>query len=385
MSSSAQTAQAEQQRDPLFALLQLGTLNLVNRTAVAPMTRVSATPDGRATPEMAAYYAAFATGGFGLVITEGVYTDKTYSQGYLNQPGLTDDEQVKSWRMVTDAVHAAGAPIVAQLMHAGALVQGNVYRSDTIGPSSVRPIGRQMTFYGGDGEYALPRAAEARDLEEATSGFVQAALAAREAGFDGIEVHAANGYLLNQFLSEFANRRTDAYGGSTVARVRLTVEVIRAARDAVGPDFLMGVRLSQAKVNDFNHRWSGGVVDAETIFRAVAEAGADYIHTTQFEAWAPAFGEDTPNMAAMARAATGLPVIANGNLHDLARARDLIRAGDAQAVSLGRGALGAAAWPNKVKTGIAPDTYNPAILQPRATLANAALWKTSAARYRASE
>lgn len=380
MSSSAHIAPVEPDRDPLFTPLRLGTLSLANRTAVAPMTRVSATPDGCATPEMADYYASFATGGFGLVITEGVYTDKAYSQGYLNQPGLTDKDQVRSWRSVTDAVHQAGAPVIAQLMHAGALVQGNPFRSDTIAPSAVRPIGQQMPFYGGNGQYAVPRAAKERDLLEATTGFAQAARAAQEAGFDGVEVHAANGYLLNQFLSEFANRRSDTYGGSTAARVQLTVEVIRAIRDAVGPDFPVGVRLSQAKVNDFHYRWSGGVVDAETIFRAVAEAGADYIHTTQFEAWAPAFGEDTPNMAAMARAATGLPVIANGSLHDPLRARELLGSGDAQVLSLGRGALGSSSWPNAVMTGVAPDAFDPAVLQPRATLANAAAWRISVAQ-----
>jgi 2,4-dienoyl-CoA reductase-like NADH-dependent reductase (Old Yellow Enzyme family) len=365
--------------DALFSPFRLGGLTLANRVAVAPMTRVSATADGRATAEMAAYYAAYATGGFGLVISEGIYTDCAYAQGYLHQPGLTDDAQVAAWRAVTDAVHRAGAPILAQLMHAGAISQGNTFRTDTIGPSAVRPRGEQMRFYRGAGDYPLPRPATEAELAEVVAGFARAALAAREAGFDGVEVHGANGYLLNQFLSEDANQRIDGYGGSTAARARLTAEVTASIRAAVGPDYPLGVRISQAKVNDFAYRWSGGVVDAETIFRVVAEAGADFVHTTQFEAWAPSFGEGTPSMAAMARAATGLPVIANGSLHDPARARALLEDGDAQLVSLGRGALGAPAWPMQVRAGRPPDAYDASVLKPLATLDNAAAWRRAQA------
>ncbi|MFN3945263.1 MAG: NADH:flavin oxidoreductase [Allosphingosinicella sp.] len=359
----------------LFQHFSLGPLRLTNRVAVAPMTRVSATSDGRATPEMADYYAGFAAGGFGLIFTEGVYTDKAYAQGYLNQPGLTDADQVAAWRAVTDAVHAAGVPIIAQLMHAGALAQGNIHRADTIGPSAVRPVGKQMAFYGGEGAYLLPRSANLDDLAEVIAGFAAASVNAREAGFDGVEIHGANGYLLHQFLSEDANLRDDDYGGCTAARARLTAQVIAAVRRAVGPSYPLGVRVSQSKVNDFGHRWSGGVVDAETVFRACAEVGSDFIHTTQFEAWAPGFGEGTPTMAAMARAATGLPVIANGSLHDPGRARDLLASGDADLVSLGRGALGAADWPDRVRAGQSPEPYDAAVLQPRATLANADAWR----------
>lgn len=110
----------------LFEPVELGALPLANRLAVAPMTRVSATADGLATARMADYYGAFAAGGFGLVITEGVYTDKAYAQGYLFQPGLTDDLQREAWRAVVERVHAAGGRIIAQLMHAGAISQGNV-------------------------------------------------------------------------------------------------------------------------------------------------------------------------------------------------------------------------------------------------------------------
>lgn len=289
----------------LLDAASLAGLPLRNRLAVAPMTRVSATPDGRPTPRMVEYYRAFADGGFGLVITEGVYTDKVFSQGYLRQPGLTDNAQVEAWRDVVDAVHGAGGKIVAQLMHAGALSQGNPYRRRTVGPSAVRPKGDQMPFYRGAGAYHVPREMTLEEIEEAVAEFVNAAHRARSAGFDGVEIHAANGYLLDQFLSEGINLRTDAYGGDIRTRAALTVQTIAEVREAIGADFPVEVRISQAKVNDFEHRWSGGETHAEIIFRAVAEAGASYVHTTEFEAWRPAFAPGGPSLAALAKTPFG--------------------------------------------------------------------------------
>src|SRR5690606_26798647 len=138
-----------------FSPMKLGRLALRNRFAVAPMTRVSATAEGVPTQRMADYYASFADGGFGLVITEGLYTDKAFSQGYLFQPGLTDPTQEDGWRPIVQRVRSQGALMIAQLMHAGALSQGNPYRGDTRGPSAVRPQGRQMAFYRGFGDYPL--------------------------------------------------------------------------------------------------------------------------------------------------------------------------------------------------------------------------------------
>ena len=128
----------------LLSPFRLGTLILRNRVAVASMTRVSATAGGLATGRMAEYYRAFAEGGFGLVITEGIYTDKGFAQGYLHQPGLADDAQEAAWRRVVAEVHAGGSKIVAQLMHAGALSQGNMHLAGTVGPSAVLPKGVQI-------------------------------------------------------------------------------------------------------------------------------------------------------------------------------------------------------------------------------------------------
>lgn len=355
---------------PLFHPLAIGRIALRNRLAVAPMTRVSATADGCATGHMQRYYGAFAEGGFGLVITEGIYTDKAYSQGYLQQPGLSDSAQRDAWAPVVQAVHAGGARMVAQLMHAGALSQGNPHRADTRGPSVVQPKGQQMACYRGAGPYRLPHAMSGDEIAEVIRGFAEAAARAREAGFDGVEIHGANGYLIDQFLTEGINERTDRYGGNVEQRVRLVIDIVEAVRNAVGADFTVGVRLSQGKVNDFAHKWSGAERDAAAIFGALGKLRLDYVHTTEFEAWTSAFG-DSPSLAALAKRHTGLPVIANGSLHDPARAASLVAGGGADVVAVGRIALTHADWPRRVHDGEPIGEFDREILSPIADLANA--------------
>lgn len=354
----------------LFDPVAIGPLRLGNRLAVAPMTRVSATADGRATARMADYYADFAEGGFGLVITEGIYTDFAYAQGYLFQPGLANDAQCEAWRPVVERVHAAGGRIVAQLMHAGAISQGNPHRPGPKGPSAVRPRGRQMTFYRGEGEYRLPAAFSRVEIEEILTGFASAAARAKEVGFDGVEIHGANGYLLDQFLTEHTNLRTDGYGGSLERRLRLGVETIHTVRRAVGRDFAVGYRVSQGKVNDFDHKWRGGEPEAAAVFGTLSAAPLDYLHTTEFEAWRPAFG-DGPSLAALARRHGTVAVIANGSLHEPAEAVAMIERGDADLVSLGRGALAHVDWPRRVRSGKSLNAFDRALLSPIADLANA--------------
>nr|WP_304447126.1 NADH:flavin oxidoreductase [Halomarina sp. PSRA2] len=290
--------------DVLFDRTALDGLTLDNRVGLAPMTRVSATDDGRATEEMARYYRKFAEGGFSFLLTEGVYTDDEYSQGYLNQPGLVTDEQVRAWEPVTAAVHDADTPVFAQLMHAGAQAQGNPHVDDgeTLAPSSIRPAGEMAEAYGGSGAFPVPNEATTEDLDAAREGFVDAALNAHEAGFDGVELHAANGYLLNEFLASDANRRDDEYGGDPEDRVRYPAEVLAAVADAVPEDFVVGVRVSQTKVTDDDYRWVEGERAAEVFFEALS-ADADYLHVTEPAITEPAFGDEGPTLAEAAAAA----------------------------------------------------------------------------------
>lgn len=331
---------------PAFTGTRLKRLDFANRLSVAPMTRISATAAGAPSERMQHYYQRFARGGFSLITTEGIYTDKAYSQTYKDQPGLTDREQALAWRPIVETVHAEGGQIFAQLMHGGALAQGNPHRPETVGPSAVRPKGSQLTGYHGDGPYALPREISDSEIAEAIEGFASAARFAIEvAGFDGIEIHGANGYLLDQFFTDFSNRRADRWGGDIVERLGLSLEVLKAVRVAIGPDVPLGLRLSQGKVNDFRHKWAEREQGAARVFEALAESPADFVHVTEFEAWKPAFeGGDASLVSLARRHAPRLFIIANGSLHDLARAEEVMEAG-ADMIALGRGALVNPDWP----------------------------------------
>jgi 2,4-dienoyl-CoA reductase-like NADH-dependent reductase (Old Yellow Enzyme family) len=369
-------------KQKLFAAVKIGAVTLDNRIGLAPMTRTSASSEGEATEQMVSYYKKFAEGGFGLIISEGVYPDDKYSQGYLDQPGIIDEEQVQAWKKVTDAVHEAGSKTFVQLMHAGALSQGNRFVDQSIAPSAVQPKGEQLGFYGGEGKFPEPKAASKDEITEVIKGFVESAKRAKEAGFDGIEIHGANGYILDQFLTDYTNQRTDEYGGSTENRVRLAVEVSKAVREAVGQDFTVGIRISQGKVNDYTHKWADGEKDAEIIFGALSNAGLDYIHVTEYEAWQPAFpsgegmnatdsafGDGGPTLAALAKKYGKLPVIANGGLGDPEKAAELIEKEEADIVTIGKAALANQDWANKVKNGESLAEFKPEeILSPDAKI-----------------
>lgn len=347
---------------------------LRNRLAVAPMTRVTATEDGLATPAMHEYYLRFARGGFGLIVTEGLYTDQAFSQGYLHQPGIANDAQAQAWVRTTTALQAQGAKVIAQLMHAGALSQGNRFRAHAVAPSAIQPKGQQMAFYRGEGRYPMPQEITEGQIQEVIEGFAAAAVrAVQVAGFDGVEIHAANGYLLDQFLTAETNQRVDRWGGSVSARLALTLEILQAVKRAVGNDVPVGLRISQGKVNDFTSKWAGQESDAQAIFGALASAGADFIHVTEFEAWRPAFEAGEHSLLALARRfAPEVAIIANGSLHGEDRAAQALDLG-ADLVALGRGALANPDLPRLLRGGQPLRAFDSSILGPIADIKQAEL------------
>ncbi|MBC3953591.1 NADH:flavin oxidoreductase [Pseudomonas triticifolii] len=348
-------------------------LQLKNRFALAPMTRVSATETGSATDTMARYYERFAKGGFGLVITEGIYTDRLFSQGYRFQPGITDEQQALAWRPVVDAVHRHGAAVIAQIMHAGALSQGNRFVDGCAGPSSVRPKGEQMAFYRGEGQYRVPRAMSDEDIADAIAGFAQAAKrAVAMAGFDGVEIHGANGYLLDQFLTDSTNQRTDRWGGDIRQRLALTLEVVAEVKKVVG-SAPVGVRISQGKVNDFQHKWAEGEQGAEVVFGSLADAGVDFIHVTEYEAWQPAFSSNDASLVTLARRyAPDVTLIANGGLHDERRAEQVIESG-ADIIAVGKAALANPDLAQRLSARRELNEFDPSLLGPIADIKDSEL------------
>ncbi|MFF3752408.1 alkene reductase [Streptomyces sp. NPDC002018] len=262
----------------LFDPFRLGALALPNRVVMAPMTRSRATSDGLATESVAAYYAQRATAG--LLISEGVQPSR-HSQSTAGTPGLHTPEQVAAWKQVTHAVHANGGRIFAQIMHAGRVSHPNVTGTTPVAPSAVDPgIPVFADSFGDRGAMRpapVPRELTLGEVAEEIGVHVDAARNAVAAGFDGVELHGANGYLIHQFLSSNANRRTDAYGGSTEGRIRFAVEVAEATAQAIGAD-RVGIRLSPG-----SHLWGIEEHDVPELYAALVDAlaplGLAYLHT----------------------------------------------------------------------------------------------------------
>lgn len=358
----------------LFSHGNIGNLGLKNRLVVAPMTRVTASQEGIASDRMGAYYEDFARGGFALVISEGIYIDKEYSQTYAFQSGLTSPAQIAGWRKIVDAVHQQDGRIFAQIQHSGALSQGNYFREKTVAPSAVRPVGRQMTFYRGAGEYPLPRELREDEIQDIIRSFAEAAAhAVFDAGFDGVEIHGANGYLLDQFFTDYTNLRTDHWGGDIAQRLKLSLDVIQSVRNRVGPAVPVGIRISQGKVNDFFHKWAHGEEDARVVFTLLARSGIDYLHLTEYEAWQPAFPDSPLSLVELARKyAPELTIMANGSLHDNSRALQVREMG-ADFIALGRGALANHDWPKRVALNKTLGEFDSAILGPIANIKDSEL------------
>ena len=217
-----------------FDPIDLAGRQLPNRIVTAPMTRSRAYGQGASPTElMATYYAQRASAG--LIVTEGTQPSPV-GQGYPNTPGLHSPEQVTAWRQVTDAVHAAGGTIFAQLMHSGRIGHPSILPDGLtlVGPSPIAAHGQSFTPTGLQ-DYVTPTELTEQGIADTIADFAHAARNAVDAGFDGVEIHGANGYLVHQFLSTNANQRTDGWGGSVDGRVRFAVEVTRAVADAIEP------------------------------------------------------------------------------------------------------------------------------------------------------
>ncbi|MFE9789344.1 alkene reductase [Nocardia salmonicida] len=224
----------------LFDSYDLAGLRLPNRIAMAPMSRVRSNAEGLATASMATYYAQRATAG--LIISEGIQPS-SLGQSNPMTPGLHTDAQVESWRQVTAATHANGGRIFAQIMHGGRISHPDTTGRQPVGPSAVAAREVMVFTPTGPQPAPVPRALDTSEVAPEALSYAAAASRAIEAGFDGVELHGANGYLIGQFLSHSANQRTDRYGGSITGRIRFAVEAVEATVAAIGGD-RVGIRLS---------------------------------------------------------------------------------------------------------------------------------------------
>jgi N-ethylmaleimide reductase len=311
--------------DALLAPIRLGDIPLANRIVMAPMTRDRAGPGDVPTDLMVEYYAQRASAG--MIVTEGVQPSPA-GKGYWRTPGIHSAEQVAGWRKVADAVHARGGRIVMQLMHCGRVVvpANRGFDADVIAPS---PIPCPVPVPGPDGTpqpCAEPRAIQADEIPALLDEYAAAARNAIAAGMDGVELHCASGYLVNQFLNPASNRREDEYGGPAENRIRFPVAVLRTLAEAIGPG-RVGMRISPG--NPYNGMDpSDPAATFEPFLKAAAPLGLAYCHVVDM-------GLDELDTLAMVRGAFGGPAIANNNLKPDSAAA-LLAEGRAEAVSFGR-------------------------------------------------
>ncbi|MEU3983429.1 alkene reductase [Streptomyces sp. NPDC026672] len=256
----------------LFDAVPFGGLRLPNRLVMSPMGRGRTTAEGTPLPVMAEYYAQRAAAG--LVISEATHPSPV-AVGHAHSVRLHTAEQARAWAGVVDAVHTAGGRMYLQIMHAGRISHPDLHGETPVAPSAVRAAGTARVFHGSP-DYPVPRALTADDIAATAEDFARCARTAADIGFDGVEVHGANGYLLHQFLSPVSNVREDEYGGDADNRVRFAVEVCRAVAAEIGPE-RTGIRLSPGfPLNDMDEP------DRATVYPALLDAldtlGLGHVH-----------------------------------------------------------------------------------------------------------
>ena len=324
--------------DALFEPLRMGALDLPNRIVMAPLTRARADQTHVPTPMMATYYTQRAQ--CGLIVSEATAVDPI-GMGWYRAPGIWNEAMVQAWRVVTDAVHGAGGRIVCQLWHMGRLVLPDYLDgSAPLAPSAIAGEGETFAPPPSDHRglllpmkpYALPRAMDQADIDHAITSYAKGAANAVRAGFDGVEIHAANGYLIDQFLQSRTNLRTDGYGGSAENRARFLREVVVSVTGEIEPG-RVGLRISPTSERKGMGDESPDKL-ARTVGRIAEEAGLAYVHL--IEPIASGFMEkpERPVMEDLRRDYSGA-VIQNGSF-DAETAASFIAKGQANAISFGR-------------------------------------------------
>ena len=313
----------------LFTPLSLGDLRLANRITMAPMTRMRSDENGVPTELVAEHYTQRA--GLGMIVTEGTFPVQE-SKAYSGQPGIETDAQVAGWKRVTDSVHAAGGTIVLQLMHSGRVTHTDVNDSDRIVAPSAIAIAGELRTPTGKQVFPVPHALTLDELESTKLALVAGARNAMRAGFDGVEVHSANGYLLHQFLSPVSNVRDDDFGGSPQNRARFVVETTRAISEAIGAG-RTGIRISpERNIQDVVETDATDVrATYEALVDGIADLGLAYVSVLHTDVE----GELVQDL----RSRFGGKLIANSGFDTVTtreEATALVRDAHADAVAVGR-------------------------------------------------
>lgn len=345
---------------PLFTPFSAGNLTLPNRIVMAPMTR-SHSPGGVPGADVAAYYRRRAENGVGLILTEGTAPDHPASKNDPDVPDFFGEEALDGWSKVVTEVHAARAKIMPQLWHLGMVRKpGDPPNPSTmpVGPSGLDLAGRRVV-----------QPMTESDIADVIQAYVRSAGHAQRLGFDGIEIHAAHGYLVDQFFWKHTNKRSDQYGGGIRDRTRFGAELIEACRRALGPKFPILLRFSQQKLDHYDAKIAEDPGQLAEFLEPFAAAGVDAFHCSTWRYWEPEYEGSKLNLAGWTKKLTGLPTITVGCVgldidfsaalfgqsmtvsSELDRLVEMIECGEVDLVAVGRALLNDPAWAAKVRDG----------------------------------
>lgn len=361
--------------NPLFEPISIGPLTLANRIVMAPMSRYFC-PDEVPHQGVIDYYARRARGGCGLILTEATYIGHASAHSYANVPRFYGEAPLAGWKKVVDAVHAEGGRIMPQLWHTGS------FREVGMAPDPDVPgFGPSENLNAFENTTHVTRPMTESDIADVIAAYAQAAHDAQRLGFDGVELHGAHGYLIDSFFWHETNRRSDRWGGDTLAlRARFGVALVEAIRERVGPDFPLSFRWSQFKQQDYRARLAETPDELETLLGPLSDAGVSIFHVSARRYWEAGFRDRSDRtLAGWARHLTGKPVIAVGSvglagvasttktepgrinsdtisfgdsaLDTLERVEALMAAGEFDMIAVGRAILADPDWANKVRDG----------------------------------
>jgi 2,4-dienoyl-CoA reductase-like NADH-dependent reductase (Old Yellow Enzyme family) len=291
--------------DILFTPFTLNNLVVPNRIAMAPMTR-NLSPDRVPGDDVAEYYRRRAAGGVGLIITEGVSLANPASAGYADVPRLSGEASLAGWKNVVDRVHGEGGTIMPQLWHVGGTRMAEESGSPEI--ESKSPSG----LFGPGKENGSAMSEE--EVADAIADFAEAAKNAMDVGFDGVEIHGAHGYLIDQFFWSGTNLRDDRFGGDALQRESFAVEVTKAIRAATRPDYPIILRFSQWKSQDYEAKLATSAAELEAFAAPLVDAGVDCFHCSTRRYWEPEFDGSNLNLAGWTKKVTGKPTITVGSI-----------------------------------------------------------------------
>lgn len=311
--------------DKVFSPLHVNGFTFHNRLGVAPMTRMSSPGDSIPRQDVFDFLVRRAENGAAVVFTEAIVTDYESSQGYPNQSRLLTARQIEAWRPIVARIRKHGAVAIMQMFHCGRMAWPEINPAvRSIAPSAVAP--QQDNPLTG-APYPVPDEMSRFDIEHVINGFVETARGAVEAGFDGVEIHGAHGYLINQFLSGYSNKRTDKYGGSIENRCRFAREIIRAVKEVLPEEKLLTFRVSNWGIADMEVSLFDSGAEWQKMIEILSEEPIDMLSVSTYDFAEKVFGTDL-NMTQLTRKATGLPIMICGKIHDRQSAEEALQDAD---------------------------------------------------------